>query len=212
MGNGLIPGSTNELNGPIVIDEGTLARTETPIPGPVGLSGKGGRAKQAHATMADEIVAYPRQRLGETVGNGECFTLADRALRHAGARSAADYGEIVPDADYVWGAAINLSELRPGDVIQFRNYRYDRTVDTENPDGSGSTTTDHQERPHHTAIVERVDGSGAITVLEQNAPEGAPVTRNRLFFTSGTTTSGTQTTTISLQGTWWFYRPQAGQP
>jgi hypothetical protein len=54
-----------------------------------------------------------------------------------------------------------------------------------------------------------VDGNGAVTVLEQNAPEGSAVSRNTLYFTAGTTTSGHQTTTITVRGTFWFYRPQA---
>ena len=45
--------------------------------------------------------------------------------------------------------------------------------------------------------------------MEQNAPEGSPVTRTHLFFTAGTTTSGNTTTTIRVRGTFWFYRPQA---
>lgn len=208
MGNGLVPGPANELNEPIVIDDGTLARTESPTPGPIGLDAKGGTPKQSQPSMADRIVGFSRQRRGERVGNGQCFALADQALRNAGARSAAEYGEVTPGADYVWGAPVSLSELRPGDVIQLRDYRYDRTIETKNADGSGSSTTDFREHPHHTAIVERIDGTGAVTVLDQNAPDGAPVSRSQLFFSNGTTTSGEKTTTISVRGTWWFYRPQ----
>ncbi|MGB7218833.1 MAG: CHAP domain-containing protein [Vicinamibacterales bacterium] len=209
MGNGLPPGPANDLGPPIRVDDGTSARTESPPPGPISLDAKSGGAKQSQASMADQIVAFPRHRMGERYGDGECFAVADRALRNAGARSAADFGSVVPDADYVWGTSINLSALRPGDIIQFRNYRYDREIDTSNPDGSGATATDFQERPHHTAIVERVDANGAVTVLEQNSPPGAPVARNQLFFTGGTFTSGNQTTRITVQGTFWFYRPLA---
>jgi hypothetical protein len=48
-----------------------------------------------------------------------------------------------------------------------------------------------------------------VTVLEQTAPDGSPVTRSQLYFLSGTTTSGDRTTTIKVQGTFWFYRPEA---
>lgn len=207
MGNGHSPGSANELNDPIVVDDGTLARAGSPSPGPIGLDAKGG-TKQSQPSMADRIVAFARQRRGERVGNGQCFALADQALRNAGAKGAAEYGEITPDADYVWGNAVSASDLRPGDVIQLRDYRYDRTVSTENPDGSGSATDDFKEHDHHTAVVERVDGNGAVTVLQQNAPDGAPVSRSQLFFSNGTTTNGNRTTTVRVQGTWWFYRPQ----
>jgi len=42
------------------------------------------------------------------VGRGECYDLADHALKHAGAKSAPDYGKINHDGDYRWGKAVNL--------------------------------------------------------------------------------------------------------
>jgi hypothetical protein len=207
MSNGLIP-PVSVLENPIRIDDGTLARTESPTPDPVGLDSKGGGSpKQAQPTMAEQIVSYPRHRRGQIVGDGECFTLVNRALTNAGAKGAADFGQVTPDADYVWGTAASLSDLQPGDVIQFRDYRYDREVETSNSSGT-TTDTDFQERPHHTAIVERVDGNGAVTVLEQNIPPGTGVTRHQLFFSNRTSQSGNTTTTIRVQGTFWFYRPQ----
>jgi len=207
MGSGQLPAPVNELSDPISIDDGTLARTESPAPGPIGLDSKSGSPKQP--SMAEQIVSFPRHRMGQRVGDGECFTLANTALQNAGAHGAAHYGTVTPNADYVWGTSVGLSDVRPGDVIQFRDYRYDREVETKKANGSATIVSDFQERPHHTAVVERVDGGGAITVLEQNSPDGSPVTRTRLFFSGGTTTSGSTTTTITVQGTFWLYRPQA---
>lgn len=204
MGNGLPPAPANDLGDPIRIDPGTSARTESPPPGPIGLDAKGGTPKQSQASMADQIVGYARHRIGQHVGDGQCFALADNALRGAGAKSAADFGTVTPTADYVWGTSVNLSDVRIGDVIQFRNYHYLKRVDNDD----GSFREDGGGRPHHTAIVERVDGNGAITVLEQNF-EGSPVRRSQLYFTSRTSTSSGQTTTITVTGTFWFYRPQA---
>ena len=204
MGNGLPPTPANDLGDPMRIDPGTSARTESPPPGPIGLDAKGGTPKQTQASMADQIVGYARHRIGQHVGDGECFTLADNALRGAGAKSAAHFGTVTPNANYVWGTSVNLSDVRTGDVIQFRNYHYLKRVDNDD----GSFREDGGGRPHHTAIVERVDGNGAITVLEQNF-EGSPVRRSQLYFTSRTSTSGSQTTTITVTGTFWFYRPQA---
>ena len=116
---------------------------------------------------------------------------------------------MTPNTDYVWGSAVSLTDLKAGDVIQMRDYRYDRDVVVENPDGSGSSNSDFEERPHHTVVVESTDGNGAVTVLEQNAPRGSAVRRIQLFFSSATTTSGHKTTTVRVQGTFWFYRPQA---
>jgi hypothetical protein len=190
------------------IDDGTLARIGSPEPGPIGLDSKGGTAKQNRASMADRIVGYASRKRGERDGDGECYTLVNRALNAASARVAADYGPVSPDADYVWGSSVTLSELQPGDVIQFRDYTFRRVDVTD--DDSGTTTDELEgERPHHTAIVRSIDGGGAVTVWEQNAPEGSPVRRTQLYFTSGTTTSGNRTTRITVSGTFWFYRPEA---
>ena len=197
------PGPIDDLGPPIIIDNGTLARTEMSPPGPVGLQAKGGSAKTVAAALGDQVVSFARNRIGQRVSDGECFSLVDGALRNAGAKTAADFGSVAPDLDYVWGASVSLSDVRPGDIIQFRDYRYDRTIDT-----ATRTDTDFQERPHHTAIVERVDGQGAIMVLEQNAPEGSAVRRSQLFFANVGSSSGGRTTTISVQGRFWFYRPQ----
>jgi len=198
-----LPGPIDDLGPPIVIDDGTLARTEMPTPGPVGLPAKGGSAKTGAAKLGDQVVSFARNRIGRRVSNGECFSLVDGALGNAGAKSAADFGSVAPDVDYVWGTPVSLSDVQPGDIIQFRDYRYDRTIDT-----ATRTDTDFQERPHHTAIVERVDGQGAITVLEQNAPVGSAVLRTQLFFSNVGTSSGGRTTTVTVQGSFWIYRPQ----
>jgi hypothetical protein len=202
------PGSANEFGGAIEIDDGTNARTETPPPGPIGLDAPSGGGTSA-AGISDRILGFARRKRGARVGNGECFAFADTALSTAGARSAGDYGSVTPDADYVWGSTVALNELQPGDVIQLRDYRYDRDVEVNNPDGSGSSDSDFQERPHHTVIVESVDGNGAVTVLEQNAPKGTAVRRSQLFFKDSDTTAGHRKTTIKVHGSFWFYRPQA---
>jgi hypothetical protein len=195
-------------NGSGPIDDGTLARIGSPEPGPIGLDSKRGTPKQDRASMADRIVGYASRKRGERDGDGECYTLVNRALRAAEAKTAADFGPVSPDADYIWGTSVALADLQPGDVIQFRDYTYERVTVTD--DDSGTTTEEHAEdRPHHTAIVRSVDGGGAVTVWEQNAPEGSSVRHTQLFFTSGRTTSGTRTTTISVRGTFWFYRPEA---
>ena len=204
MGGGQIPGSTDGHSGTTVVDDGTLARIETPDPGAVGLD-----AGSSTPDVSARVVGFARRQHGGRVGDGECFALADSALRAARARSASDYGSVAADADYVWGSAVTLSSLQPGDIIQLRDYRYDRDVEVNNPDGSGSTNTSFEERPHHTAVVESVGSNGSVTVLEQNAPRGSAVRRSELFVSTSTTTAGRRTTTIRVQGTFWFYRPQA---
>jgi hypothetical protein len=209
MGHGLDPAPTNDLGTGIVIDDGTSPRTEVGTPGPVGLDSSGGSSNKSSASIAQEVMAFITQRMGTRHGDGECYTLADDALKKAGAKSAADYGKITEDADYVWGTAVKLTEVKAGDFVQFRNYRYERTIKTTNPDGSWSEKDDKKGRPHHTAIVEQVNGDGSLVVLEQNAPKGDPVARNTLFFKSGTTESDNTKTTVKVTGTFRFYRPQA---
>ena len=208
MGNGRVP-SGEDLGTEWPIDDGTSARISSPTPDPIGLDAKSGGGKGgSDLSMADQIVSYARRHRGIRIGNGQCFTLVDRALRGASARTAADYGTVTPDADYTWGSSVSLSDLQPGDMIQFRDYVYERTVVIEDSSGT-RTTEDGGDRPHHTAVVETVDGNGAVTALEQNAPEGSAVGRHQLYFTSGTRTSGNRTTTIAVRGTFWFFRPQA---
>ena len=205
MGHGTAPAGI-DLDALPPIDDGTTARTDSPTPAPVGLDSTSGDVKTG--SMADQIVGFARRQQGSRVGKGECFDLADQALRGAKAKSAADYGKISRNADYTWGTPVTLADLQPGDVIQFRNYIYTSTVVTKT---DKETTTDEVDvdRPHHTAIVESVGDNGAVTVLEQNAPDGSPVARTVLYFKDSTTTSGRKTTTIKVTGKFWFFRPEA---
>ena len=180
-------------------------------------------------SINQDVHTYASGQLGTQVGDGECFTLADTALRRAGARSASDYGTITPDADYRWGNAVNLRQLIPGDIIQFRDYEVIittvTTTRTETGGGGWSeetnTQTETQSRPHHTAIVDNVLANGVTSVLEQNVGTGSlrkTVQRNTLYFQSysvpsSVTRRGNTTTTVRQQvqvsGTFWFYRPQS---
>ena len=203
------PGPRTGLHDAGAIDAGTLARIGSPAPGAVSAAGKGSSsgAKTSHGSMADAIVGYAAQRLGHHEPDGQCFALVDHALREAGARSAADFGPVVPGEDYVWGTEVGLSDLTRGDVVQFRDYVYQSVVVTETSEGT-RTEEWKEGRPHHSAIVERVGENGAVTVLEQNSPDGAPVTRTTLYFRSGESEAEGRTTTITVSGTLWFYRPQ----
>lgn len=150
------PGPIGTTGKDVKTEDGTLARTKAMGPGPLGLSAKGGDEKPTPDALRAQVVAFARQKIGDRVGSGECFDLADRALRDAGANSAADFGQVTPNGNYRWGTSINLSQLRPGDIIQFRNYRYVRRI----TEADGSWAEDEQERPHHTAIVDSIDGGG----------------------------------------------------
>jgi hypothetical protein len=122
-------------------------------------------------TINQKVIAWAKGQLGKQVGRGECWDLADQALRKSGAHSS-DSTE--PDADYDWGEDIRLGDAGPGDVLQFRDYSVTTTTTTTMTftDGTETTETDEEtmERPHHTALVDTNPGNGWINVLEQNAP------------------------------------------
>ncbi len=173
------------------------------------------------ASTSQLIAQFASTRLGQQVGDGQCFALADQALRSRSLKSASDFGTITPDADYVWGREVSLGQVQVGDVIQFRNYRYEETITTEvsRPDGSGGSGSEVQSesRPHHTAIVASVGANGELMVYEQNIGGQMLVLHNRLLFSSvtigpnSTTVNGETTTvtrTITVTGTAKFYRAQ----
>ncbi len=180
--------------------------------GPVGMNTPTTPAEELKGggvVDAQKILNFASTNNGTKVGNGECFDLVDKALRAAGAKSAADYGKVAADANYVWGSPVTLATVQPGDVIQFNNYVATTVIDT--PKATDST---HADRPHHSAIVKSVDGNGVITVWEQNAPAGGePVGSCALVFQDsskkeGDEKTGFTTTTVTVTGTFKFYRPQ----
>lgn len=143
------------------------------------------------------VLDYARGKEGEKVGRGECFDLADEALKNNGFKTASDYGRVTRDGDYKWGKPVPLNDSKPGDVLQFRNYENKTTQE----DGSWES----QSRPHHTAIVVANDGKGHITILEQNAPEGSPVTERTINVGNG---KGENGETSKTTGKIWAYRPE----
>lgn len=187
---------------------------------------------EAGDTVVDEIsskvVSWAHGKLGQRVGRGECWDLVDAALKAAGARSSTTKGH---DDDYNWGTAIRLEEVAPGDVLQFRDFvvttRTDKVV--RFPDGriSSSMAETLARRPHHSAIVYHVDGGGQFRVYEQHVKPAGPrvqdhvvPTRNVAAFrvvTHEVVKAGTgalvtatveTTTTITVSGSVWAYRPE----
>lgn len=132
-----------------------------------------------------------------TVGDKECYALADDALKRAGAKRAPEFGEITDDGDYKWGTPVaDLKLVQPGDILQFRNHEVKITTETitkeQSADGSWKEKTETKfrtyKRGHHTAIVSASDGAGMLTVVEQHLTNPAtkalfPVVRkNTLHF------------------------------
>ena len=185
----------------------SAAPTKKSPPGPIGVGAKKSTppAAPSDANLGAQIVAFATSRSGQRVGDGQCFALADRALTSLGARSAADFGTVTSVADYKWGTPVALADVRPGDIVQFRNFESTRRDDAE--DGSFKEFT-HERSPQHTAIVASVDGHGLLSVIEQNAPAGSPVHKTQIGFSNTSFAKDKSTVTIAVSGSVWFYRPQ----
>lgn len=94
------------------------------------------------------IASFCLAQKGRTVGNGECWTLADEAFKSAGARRLGSDMR-------VWGRLVNPAKepLKPGDVIEFQNAWFtDGTI-------TGSA---------HTAVVVKGGSQEHVTIAEQN--------------------------------------------
>lgn len=65
------------------------------------------------------VYASAHSHMGPQVGRGECWGLADQALKQVGARSSTTVGK---DDDYVWGISIDPHHVTPGDILQLRDH------------------------------------------------------------------------------------------
>ena len=138
------------------------------------------------------IVSYLTNKIGTTVGAGECWDAAENAIK--------DIGAARPGSDlYVWGSVVQQADLQPGDILQFSQF----TVTVTQDDGSFEQNT--FGAPRHTAIVESVNSDGSVNILQQNYGGARNVQRmSNVFLSSGSAGSATVTTS----GTVTRYRPQ----
>jgi hypothetical protein len=107
------------------------------------------------SSLNAKVLKYARDKMGEKVGNGECWTLAFKALQAANAQLPGRKGVDT----YVFGLPIPLWAVRPGDILQFEKVRFEVRFRS----GRGYTAN----FPHHTAIVSKVRGNELI-VIHQN--------------------------------------------
>lgn len=102
------------------------------------------------ANVAQAVVNYAASRSGVQVGDGECWTLANEALKAAGA--------ITPNSSnfdtYVYGQEV-YRDFRPGDIIQWEN------VVLNYPNGAYYTF------PHHTSVIASANGT-VVDLYHQN--------------------------------------------
>ena len=200
------------------LDRGTLSQTPPTTPGTTGLA----QAIPAPppAALGPQVLSFARNNIGRKVGDGECFALADQALRGAGAATAENFCRVGRNTNYIWSSqTVTPSAAQPGDILQFRNFVFDRR--TDHPGGSYETAG-AQSRPHHTAVVVSARTEGGIvflTILEQNVAiggtgnqPGKSVRQNEIPTSTGNFRSGRDTITYTVSGTLWVYRPVAHSP
>lgn len=135
------------------------------------------KAKAESFPVNERVVVFARKKVGEQVGDGERWTLANDALLGRRRKSSPSYQDFPTKGDYVWGVLVlgvtakdgKLTEEKtrvkwkaaPGDIVQFRDAKF---AGPKPGGGSYSMTA-----PHHTAFVDRVSPDGlTLGVLHQN--------------------------------------------
>jgi hypothetical protein len=113
--------------------------------------------------LNEKVLAFAREKLGTSVGDGSCTTLAVEALKEAGARR---YPMGDPEGDYTWGEPVaSFKDALPGDVLQFHKAVFQGRT----PLPGRRWYSWKQEYPHHTAIVSKVSQGGkVVSLLHQN--------------------------------------------
>jgi hypothetical protein len=163
-------------------------------------------------TPNQKVEAFSRHKAGHHAINGhdgyECTSLVEAALDFAHAKSFGDFKQ--PDSeDYIWGSPIDdLDDLKPGDILQFRDYT--SNIRTDSDDGSWRTNT--LGRDHHSAIVTKIIHKGvAVEVLEQNVdPDHRKIFTNTIYLKNTIFHANKSSVThVTVDGKIWAYRPQA---
>lgn len=184
-------------------------------------------------SLGQKIDAFASGHLGQQVGNGGCYDLADKALAEAGAKSAPNFGIITRDANYVWGKEIKLQDAQSGDILQFRTHKIKiKTVKKnkkfypkEGWQEEEKTSERTFKRGHHTAIVAQNEGNGVLSIFEQHVrPPGEKIVTKKvqrnLIYTTNNKVGPQKTvemqgdlkieivtiTTIKVTGKIWAYR------
>ena len=115
------------------------------------------KAQESIPDINKKILSYVETVIGTTVGQGECWDLADQALTSAGAR----FDKTSQKTIYIYGQMYNpeQDEILPGDLIQFEN------VTVSYKDGNMILTENYK---HHTAIVYRINNDKSLKLAHQN--------------------------------------------
>lgn len=128
-------------------------------------------------TLNQKVVIWTMGQVGKLIqlapgSKGECWDLAEAALKQAGAKTSSDLGPMGDDVDYVWGTPLaDLKSVIPGDILQYRDYVMVTATTTKTKFKDAETSEEDEqksEHDHHTSIVSANLGDGNLNVLEQN--------------------------------------------
>ena len=130
-----------------------------------GIDGFSDPDVRSHACRFNRsMLNFAWERVGQHIGDGECWTLINEALLSSSAHHAAHYrfGSLLTEGSSLEQA--DWSMVLPGDIIQFDQAYFE---------GDGYTTIAGE--PNHTALIRSIDiPNHRITVYEQNSPIGGP--------------------------------------
>jgi hypothetical protein len=151
----------------------------------------------------DKILAYAREKVGQSVNDGECTGLVVEALKAAKARRYPPFGG---EDDYVWGIPVTVrAQIRPGDIIQFRDAVFRGRVATTDEDGTATIHFYRTTFDHHSAIVDEVRDRGrSLVILHQNAGNDDASADERKLVRHDVLRMADQR---PGEGKVWFYRP-----
>ncbi|XCN72397.1 MAG: hypothetical protein Q3M24_19200 [Candidatus Electrothrix aestuarii] len=127
------------------------------------------------SALNGDILEWARNQLGSQVGSGQCWDLAEQAIIRKDGKSSRELTlysseeEFHDQADYVWGNQIALKKVKPGDILQFRDYewKFYRSIDISFDDGGELNIKGpeyHITHPinRHTAIVSGTLSNGQV--------------------------------------------------
>lgn len=103
------------------------------------------------------VIEYTEKVIGESIGSGECWDLADYVLTAAEAKFDKSSSKTL----YIFGKLYDPDEesILPGDIIQFQD------VQVKQKEGNIIYTSNYT---HHTAIVYQVLNKNTLKLAHQN--------------------------------------------
>jgi hypothetical protein len=84
-----------------------LAEAKVPVPGVAGKD-------DPSAGLGEKVVKFCKDNKGKMVGDGECGTLAQAAIREAGGKRVDEFAESPGPGDYAWGELVFVLEVQDG--------------------------------------------------------------------------------------------------